>query len=57
MDMKSTKDLMQMLDLNDTIDQLAKDNDVRWHGHVLRKDRNKFMIRALHFKVKVTKKR
>ena len=27
---KSTKDLMQMLDLNETIDPLAKANGVRW---------------------------
>ena len=40
--MKLTKDLMQMLDLNETIDQLAKANSVRWHGHVLRKDKNNF---------------
>ena len=37
-DKKSTKDIMQMLDLNETIDQLARANCVRWHGHVLRKD-------------------
>ena len=30
MDKKSIKDLIQMLDLNETIDQLAKANSVRW---------------------------
>ena len=44
---KSTKDVMQMLDLNETIDQLAKANSVRWHGHVLRKDKTNFLRRAL----------
>ena len=34
MDNKSTKDLMQMLDLSETIDLLAKANSVRWYGHV-----------------------
>ena len=29
-DKKSTKDLMQMLDLNEIIDQLAKANSVRY---------------------------
>ena len=40
------KDLMQMLDLTETIDQLAKANSVRWHGHTLRKDANNFLRRA-----------
>ena len=30
MDEKSTNDLMQMMDLNETIDQLARANNVRW---------------------------
>ena len=34
MDKKSIKDLMLMLDLNETIYQMAKANGVRWHGHV-----------------------
>ena len=48
---KSTKDLMKMLDLNETIDQLAKSSSVRWYGHVLRKDMNNFLRRTLNFKV------
>ena len=51
-DKKSTKDLMQMLDMNETIDLLAKGNSVRWYGHVLRKDKNNFLRRALDVKVK-----
>ena len=35
MDKKSTNDLMQMLDLNETMDQLAKANSVRWYGQAL----------------------
>ena len=57
MDKKSTKDLMQMLDFNETFDQLAKANSVRWCGHVLRKYRNNFLRRALYFKVKWSRKR
>ena len=44
MEKKSTKDLMQMLNLNETIDQLAKFYSVRWYGHVLRKDRNNLLL-------------
>ena len=42
-DTKLTKDLMQLLDLNDTMDELAKANSVRWYGHVLRKDKNNIL--------------
>ena len=56
MDKKSTKDLMQMLDMNETMDQLASANSVRWCGHVLRKDMNNYQRRALDFKVKWTRK-
>ena len=52
MDKKSTKDLMWMLDLNETLDQLAKASSVRWYGHVLRKDENNFLRRALDLRVK-----
>ena len=53
---ESSRDLMQMLDLNEAIDQLAKANGVRWYGHVLRKDKNNFLRRALDFKVNETMK-
>ena len=56
MDMKSIKDLMQMLDLNEAIDQLARANSVFWYGHVLRKDKNNFLRKASDFKVKGTRK-
>ena len=37
MDKKLTKDLMHMWDFNETRDQVAKANSVRWYEHVLRK--------------------
>ena len=40
-----------MLELNETIDQLSKANSVHWYGHVLRKDKNNFLRRALDLKV------
>ena len=39
------------------MDQLAKDNGVRWLGHVLKKDKNTFVRRALGLKVRGTGKR
>lgn len=32
------RDLMEMLGLEESVDQLAKANGVRWLGHVLRRD-------------------
>ena len=36
-DRKRAEDLMLMLDLNETIDQLATTNGMHWYGHVLRR--------------------
>ena len=54
LDRKSTRDLMQMLDLNEAIDQPARANSVRWYGHILKKDKNNFLRRALGLRVKGT---
>ena len=37
-DKKRSTHLMFTLDLNETIDQLAMVNSVRWYGHVLRRE-------------------
>ena len=37
-DRKGSTDLMFMLGLKETIDQLAMANSVRWYGHVLRRE-------------------
>ena len=39
------------------MDQLAKANSVRWHGQVLKKDKNNFLRRVLEHKVKGSRKR
>ena len=57
MDRKKTEDLMQMLGLEETIDQLAKANSVRWYGHVLRRDDDHVLRKALDFEVGGSRKR
>ena len=47
---------MQMLDSNGSIDQLAKANSVRWYGHEMIKEKINIVRRALHIKVKGTRK-
>ena len=51
-----TRDLMQMLDMNETIDLLTRANSVRWYGHVLRKHKNNLLRMGLNPKVKWTMK-
>ena len=37
--------------MNETIDQLAMANSVRWYCHVLRREGGHVLRRALHFEV------
>ena len=43
-------DLMFMLGLNETIDQFAMPNSVRWYGHVLKRN-DGHILRSLDFEV------
>ena len=43
---------MVMLGLKETIDKLAKANGVRWYIHVLRREEDDILRKALCFKVK-----
>ena len=40
-----------MLGFNETIDQLAMANSVHWYGHVLRREDDHVLRRALDFEV------
>ena len=44
-------DLMLMLGLNKTIDQLAMANSVHWYGYVLRREDGHVLRSALDFEV------
>ena len=46
-----------MLDLNETICQLAMANSVRWYGHVFRKENGHVLRRALEFEVERQRKK
>ncbi len=56
-DRKKTEDLMEMLGLEESVDQLAKANGVRWYGHVLRRDGDHVLRKALEFNVDGPRKR
>ena len=44
-DKRMSKDLMQILGLEETIDYLAKDSSIGWYWHVMRQDKNKIQKR------------
>ena len=56
-DRKRSKDFMLMLGMNETIDQLAMANSVHWYGHVLRREDDHIVRRALGLKVEGQKKK
>ena len=50
-------DLMLMLGLHETIDQLPMANSVRWYGHVLRREDGNVLRRALEIEVEGQRKK
>ena len=58
MDKKNTEELMVMLGLKETIDKLAKANGVCcWYIHVLRREKDDILRKALCFKVEGQRRR
>ena len=56
-DRKSSIDLMFKLGFNEAIDQLAMANNVRWYGHVLRREDGHILRRVLDFEVEGQRKK
>ena len=54
---KISTELMFMLGLNETIDQLAMANSVRWYGHVCKRVDCQVLRRALDFDVEGQRKK
>ena len=48
---------MEMLELKETVVQMAKVNGVRWYRHVFRRDDGHVLRKALEFEVKGKRKR
>ena len=54
---KRSKNLMLMLDLNETIHQLAMAKSVHWYGHVVKRGDGHILRRALDFEVECQRKK
>ena len=56
-DRKNTEKLMEMLDLQKTLDRMAKANGVRWYGHVIRRKDDDVLKKAVMMEVNGQRKR
>ena len=54
---KRTENLMEMLELKETVVRMGKANGVRCYGHVLRRDEGHVLRKVLEFEVKGKRKR
>ena len=54
---ESSEELMDRLGLRERVEQLAKANGVRWYGHVLRREKDDVLRRALAFEVDGVRRR
>ena len=56
-DRKNTEDLMKMLGLKETLDKMAQANGVRWYGHVVRRNGESILKKAMMLQVNGQRKR
>ena len=50
-DRKNMEELMEMLGLKETLDGIAKANEVRWYGHVMRREDDNVLTKAMTLEV------
>ena len=51
LDRRNSEELMDMLGIKESLDRMAKASSVRWYGHVLRKEDENVIVKALKFEV------
>ena len=57
LDRKNSNELMDMLGIKEYLDRMAKASSIRWYGHVLRKEDENVIVKALKFKVSGSRER
>ena len=57
MDRKNMEKLMELFGLKETLNRMAKANGVKWHGHVIRRDDDNILKKAMMLKVNGQRKR
>ena len=56
-DRTNTEELMEMLGLEKTLDRMAKAKGVRWYGHVIRREDDNILKKAMMMEVNGQRKR
>ena len=56
-DRKKMEELMEMLGLKETLDRMAKTNGVRWYRHVIRREDDNVLKKAMMMEVNGQRKR
>ena len=56
-DRKNTEELMKMLGWKETLDRMAKANGVRWYGHMIRRDDDNILKKAMMLEMNGKRKR
>ena len=51
LDRRNSEELMDMLGIKESLDRMAKACSMRWYGHVLRKEDETMIVKALKFVV------
>ena len=51
LDQRNSKELMDMLGIKESLDRMAKASSIWWYGHVLRKEDENAIVKALKFEV------
>ena len=51
LDRRNNEELMDMLGIKESLDRMAKASSMRWYGHVLRKEDENVIVKALKFEV------
>ena len=51
LDQRNSEELMDLLGIKDSLDRMAKASSIRWYGHVLRKENENVIVKALKFEV------
>ena len=51
LDRRNSEELMDMFGIKESLDRMAKASSVLWYGHVLRKEHENVIMKALKFEV------
>ena len=57
LDQRSSEELIDMLGIKKSLDRMAKARSMRWYGHVLRKEDENVIVKALKFEVSGSRER